>query len=579
MARRIASARANGAPPHTVVCGASARPPCLRVQSPSAVSDLDGGVVEPTTAMTKLCRTLPAVFVLWVLALLWTDPALAKPDSPTNQARLDSTVRYLQDSQLPDGGFGYAGEEPSQDFSAWVTFALAAAGINPQDQAQPGGLDAYSFLVEHFQRGVSEELCAPIVCTTTFERELLVVDASGTNPHDFAGIDLIGEILARELPNGSFPFVPGGNGEINDTVWAILALSPIDEPAVQEAVQHAANWLIGQQESDGSWSWQNKSSPGEVDTTGAAIEALNAAGMHNTEAQEKAFTYLHGAQEPDGGFPELPGEGEANVASTAWATQGIWSAGQNPETWATHSGDETEEPLGYLASLQQPDGHIRWKQSQEMNGVWMTAMVAPAFAGQALPIPPVPRTVQSTPTPASSGSATAPAPGTAEPGLGGESSQPGSGVIAGGGGDGAPLFSRPQPQSKGKTPGGMRSFSGTHGTSATKHRRNPGPRRKASVPSTTTPTSEPSANHDRGGSGSASEGIDGDGQAGEPEVKGVLIDAPIGTHSKDALAPGLHSAGTGGNQTPWLAIDIVGAIALLALAGTQLERRRPQVIL
>jgi hypothetical protein len=533
--------------------------------------------------MTWLRRTLPAIFVLWAFALLCTAPALAKPDSPTNEARLDSTVRYLQDSQLPDGGFGNAGEEPSQDFSAWVTFALAAAGINPQDQAQPGGVDAYSFLVEHFQRGVSEELCAPIVCTTMFERELLVVDASGTNPHDFAGIDLVGEILARELPDGSFSFVPGGNGEVNDTVWAILALSPIDEPAVQEAVQHAAKWLIGQQESDGSWSWQNKSSPGEVDTTGAAIEALNAAGMHNTEAQEKAFTYLHEAQEPDGGFPEFPGEGEANVASTAWETQGIWSAGEDPETWVTHSGDETEEPLGYMASLQQPDGHIRWKKSQEMNGVWMTAMVAPAFAGQALPIPPVPRTVQSTPTPAISGSAIAPAPGTSEPRQGGESSQPGSGVIAGGGGNGAPLFSRPQPQSRGKTPGGVRSLSGTHERASKKSSTKREPLLEHVQATTAIAPSASDAKRRGAGGGSTASGAGSGGeQVGEPEVKGVLIDASIGTHSKDALepgAPGLHSAGAGGNQTPWLAIGIAGAIALLALAGAQLERRRPQVIL
>ena len=417
---RVAFTCTNGAP-HTVACDAGARRSRLHVQSPSAIPDLDGVVVEHAVTTLLHRRTLPGIFVLCALALLCTDPAaLAKPNGPTNEARLDSTVRYLQDSQLPGGGFGNAGQEPSQDFSAWVAFALAAAGINPRDQAQPGGVDAYSFLVAHFKQGIAEELCAPAICTTTLERELLVVETTGTDPHDFAGYDLLGEILARKLPGGSFPYVPGDDGEINDTVWAMLALSAIGEPAAREAVHEAAKWLIGQQESNGSWSWKDKDGQGEVDTTGAAIEALNAAGMHDTAAQERAFKYLHEAQEPDGGFPEFPGEGEANVASTAWATQGIWSAGQNPEAWLTHSGLATEEPLGYMASLQQPDGHIEWGVNKEMNGVWMTAMVAPTFAGGYFPYAEVPYVEPSTPgSPGDEAGSTPPSPGSAEPGLGG----------------------------------------------------------------------------------------------------------------------------------------------------------------
>src|SRR4029077_17144479 len=120
---------------------------------------------------------------------------------------------------------------------------------------------------------------------------------------------------------------------------------------------------------------------------------------------------------------------ESNVASSAWAGQGIWSAGQNPETWVAGAGNE---PLANMASLQQPDGHIRWKSSQDLNGVWMTAYVAPAFAGQAWPIPAAPRAETPPATPPHSGQ--------------GEGSQSGSGVIGAGGGRGAPLFSLPKPQ-------------------------------------------------------------------------------------------------------------------------------------
>ena len=52
-----------------------------------------------------------------------------------------------------------------------------------------------------------------------------------------------------------------------------------------------------------------------------------------------------------------------------------------PQTWRTHGGGPSEEPLDYMASLQEPDGHLRWRRSQDLNGIWMTAYSAPAFAG------------------------------------------------------------------------------------------------------------------------------------------------------------------------------------------------------
>lgn len=213
-----------------------------------------------------------------VLASCTSDSALAAANNVTNKGRLESTVRFLQNVQNPDGGFGgNLGGESNQDFSAWVTFALAADSINPQDQATKDGVDAYTYLTTHAAQALHQELCEPIICTTSLERELLVADAAGTSPHDYGGIDLVGELLARKLPDGSFPFVPGGHGEINDTIYAILSLSLVQEPAAQSAVKAATEWLIVAQNQDGSWSAQNsKTEVGEVDMTGAALQALSA---------------------------------------------------------------------------------------------------------------------------------------------------------------------------------------------------------------------------------------------------------------------------------------------------------------
>jgi hypothetical protein len=538
---------------------------------------------------------------------------------PKFQPNLEATVRYLQNVQHEEGGFAEPGTEPGSDFTAWVTLAIAAAGINPRDQTTAkqhwlAGHSAYSYLAENAHNAS---------LTTDFERELLVVDAAGTSPHDFGGVDLAGEILKRQIatgPNaGAFPHeasdprTPG----VNDTIFAILALSPIREPAVEEAIARATQWLEAQQKCDGSWNWNYtpRAKPcnprerrllpgeekGEIDMTGAALEALNAVKHPDPKGQEQAFAYLREGETPNGGFPEYLGESEPNVASTAWVVQAMWSAGINPEAWTMKSGLGSDEPLSYMSLMQQPDGHIRYRASQEINGMWMTAYVTPAFTGNPLPIPALP------PESLPSSPPEAPTAG----GDGGVSERPGGGVIAGGGGNGAPLFSRPQPKSKGHTPGGGDQLNKSQKHGSRDHKRNPGPARKkiastikgadvadAKLGGSSKAKSYSSSNANRGqgsGTGLAGSGSSGNGgvplpgavagmptqAAGEIEVKGVLIGNPKTTESDqlEAGAPGLRSAGAGRDQEQWLTSAICVTIALLILAGALIEYRRPQVTL
>jgi hypothetical protein len=517
--------------------------------------------------------------------------AFAGGAGPAHRASLDKTVRFLQDSQQLNGGFSRGGE-PSQGTSAWVALALAAVGINPQDQALPCGSTVYTFLTNHFREGFEEEIpwSERKIATTAFERELLVVDAAGTDPHDFSGFDLVDEILKRKLPNGSFPYTEGGRGEVNDTIFAILALSPIAEPSAEAAVARGAEWLLTEQNDDGGWYFSVRGPTSEVDMTGAAIEALVAAGAPETEtqqaavekAQDEGFEYLEKAQLPDGGFPALPKtERESNVASTAWAVQGIWATGQNPEDWAIGSGAEAAEPLDYLESMQDPvDGHERWKASQDQNGIWMTAYVTPALAGQALPVPIAARSQAGPPRCQEATPKTE------------------TGVIAGGGGEGAPFFSRPKAESKGRTPGGARIVHGK----GIQPRDHSATRRG---PNTTQPqgteTEEPSKS---GGEAAAVTGGGGDSSqpgtsaenhpaaaiakaAGRPsssdgghEVTGTVIGSSSASGGKLAFgAFGLHSSGAGGEgEGDRVAIGIGLCALVLAGGASQWERRRKVVL-
>jgi hypothetical protein len=443
----------------------------------------------------------------------------------------------LQEAQNPDGGFGgRAGAASDPDFSAWVAYALAAAGINPQDQARPGGADVFSYLAGH-----TEELAE----TTDFDRVALVALASGTSPSQFGSVAPVETILSRQLPDGSFAQQASGKtGWVNATVWSIFPLSAIATPAAEAAVHRAAQWLLGQQRADGSWGSTLPASPSESDMTGAAIQALAAAGLDEGAAVPRALTYLRSLQGEDGGFREFPG-GATNSASTAWVLQGLWAAGADPREWRTAGG---ADPLSFLASLQRPDGSIAWTADQDLNPLWMTAQAGPALAGMTYPLPAVPRAVRPPAAPA--------APHAQEfsrrearktRGHGGVGVVEGDGVIAGGGGHGAPLFSGPQPQSGGSTPHGRREVgasspqagSGADGTA-------PGEGKSAPV-------------RPMGASARTR------GQS----VEGVLVAA-----RGDKAAPGLFAADRGGRQeSAAAAIVALGALAMAAV-GWWRERRR-----
>jgi hypothetical protein len=541
--------------------------------------------------------------------------AVARAESPGGRygQSLDATVRFLQEDQNLDGGFGGEAGSPSDpDISSWVALALAAASVNPHDQKKPGGVDAYSYLAAH---------AGELKLTTDFERALMVVNAAEYPPQPLGGVDLVEGVIRGRLPNGSFTHEAGGlKPGMNDTIFAILALAPIKEPVIETVVREAAEWVIAEQNTNGSWpSWCPKSVCGRggkdpqdsTDMTGAALEALNEAGMHETEAQARALAYLHEAQLPDGGWPQAIGEVESNVGSTAWVVQGIWASGGNPETWV----DGGNEPLGYMASLQQPDGHIRYMRSREMNGVWMTSYAAPAFAGQALSIPLVPRAVTlARPTSAEQTAGSTEAPpaeahhrSTGRSHRGGARFKRGEGVIAGGGGDGAPLFSRPKPQSKSETPGGARvvrrqgveakdhsqdrrgaNVHQARGTERVEPRLPSEADQEAAAVSSTATTSDGGGERSSGAGGGGGDDGSGAGERGAPvpvegspregstanrdEVSGTVIGSPEGTKGKLAFgAPGLKSGGAPSGSGAAAAIAIAALLA--ACVGVGWEQR------
>ncbi|MDO8189571.1 prenyltransferase/squalene oxidase repeat-containing protein, partial [Conexibacter sp. CPCC 205706] len=388
---------------------------------------------------------------------LSSTPAPAQSDDPVRSRMLDQTIRYMQSHQRRDGCYPMKAGGASDPITAtpWTALAIASAGVNPRDQYRPDGYaTAWDCIV-----GAARQLTV----TTDFERTLLVAVAACSDPRAFAGsVDLVEAIVRAQRPSGSFDRTVGSrlpSSPLNTTIFAILSLSAVPDPALAPLIARAVAWLVSVQNGDGSWPSIDVGGAGDNDMTGAALEALRAAGLAGPGAADaaagtavdRAVAWLRGRQLADGGF-QYSGHTSGNSASAAWVAQGLWAIDQDPGQWRPHEGGPSI--LDFLASLQQDDGRIVWEIGDDLNPVWMTAYTLPAYSGRYLPFGCVEWSGR-VPDPRN-----APTPEQPRDGVGGGSGGTGGdggGVITGGGGRGAPNFSRPRQGSKGSTVGGVRS--------------------------------------------------------------------------------------------------------------------------
>lgn len=509
--------------------------------------------------------------------------AAAKPSTKL-RGRLDELVGFLQDTQNDDGGYGGSpGADSDPTISAWVGIGLAAAGINPQDQKPPGArsTSVASYLAKQGPVRVGGE--PPV--TTEYARIGMFVNAAGMDPRKFGGRDYVTPLLARQatapatvgdvtVPPGWFPHAAGGAVPgVNDTIFAVFFLVGLEDRSVRTAIQRATDAIVAMQRPDGTWPSTRPGDPASVDMTGAAVQALCAAGRCGEDPVKRAIAFLRQSQQPDGGWHagDLPGEsGGANAGTTPWVVQALWAVGEDPATWKPRN----RSPLDLLASLQRRDGSIMWRAGQDMNPTWMTAYAAPAFAGHAWPVPAVPRAAevraakQRDERAARKRAAARKLEAERTAGNAGEASDGDGAVARGGGGRGAELFSRPQPQSQGETTGGIRDTEreqrrqrstrgddGATGTAAASGVGDDGGVHNA------TPPDAPSSSSDQGVG---------------TLISGQVVEAPRGTEGRqleDAVAAGLRTAKAGGTATPWAATALGGAMAICVLIGMRLETR------
>jgi hypothetical protein len=247
-------------------------------------------------------------------------------------------AQFLQGRQQPDGAFAEPGGPPGPQLTAWAALGLAAAGA-------PTGA-ALEYLEGHE---------GELVTTTDVALVAIAERVLGGDPSR-----LLDRLHAR--PDGSF-------GQVNATVWAVLAL----RQAGRSPPPATKTFLLRRQSASGGWGWARGGAPDSNDTA-AALQALRALGVSGRPI-DRGLVYLRRLQNADGGFELTAGRG-SDAQSTAWAIQAFLAAGRRPGRAA----------YAYLARLRRADGSYRYSARYATTPVWVTAQVLAALSGKPFPL-------------------------------------------------------------------------------------------------------------------------------------------------------------------------------------------------
>jgi hypothetical protein len=307
-----------------------------------------------------------ALLLSGLLVVLWM---AVSPVAAATWTQTDAALAWIQASQEEDGGFSN-GFSAGSDFGTTVEviLAVAAAGQDVSLWQSSAGLSPLDYVATQITGGEFES-------AGSLSKALLVTVATGQNPRDFGGKDLISALISQQ---------DGATGMFGDTLfqhaYAVLAL----HNAGQSIPQDAVTALISQFTDDGAWALFGGKTPGTADTNTTAVimQALVAAG--EWDAAAGALPYLHRMQNDDGGFPyQKPSDWgtDTDANSTAVVLQALTTLGESMGNWASSGTD----PLGALLALWDPgSGAYYWQAAVPYANMLATAQAVQAAEGMSL---------------------------------------------------------------------------------------------------------------------------------------------------------------------------------------------------
>ena len=309
---------------------------------------------------------LPLVLAAIVLA------GLGPPADDSRAAGAASARAWLERAREDSGGYAATpGLGASVQMTGWAMLGLEAAGRNPLDVG-PRRRTPVAYLEDNVRR---------INSPNELELAILALEAAGLDSTRFAGRNLVTDLRSKQSGDGSW------QGQVNLTAYGVLALRAAGSSS---GVSRGGAWLRGAQNGDGGWGF-GPSQSSDPDSTGAAMQGVAASGAGGLDS---AIAYLRRTQRREGGWG-LNETGVTNSQSTAWAVQGLVAARVDPGQVKRRG----RSGLDYLAARQRGDGSYAYSPSSTQTPVWVTSQAMLAASREALPVEPVARGGDGTPSP------------------------------------------------------------------------------------------------------------------------------------------------------------------------------------
>ena len=323
-------------------------------------------------------QRLPKFLSLFTLFIFITSLAPARFVQALSKPEIDfsTTLEYLQNQQLADGGFPGLSEGSDPGTTARALIALHAIGEDPEQFVSADGLTPLDYLLATYPGYISDDN------QLHFPGNAGVILAA-LSFYGMAPVDLSALVLDTLQEDGSFSTEASkdwNSGVATDLsqALAILGLAAHGDQTPPSAV----DYLLAKQLEDGTWDNGFGSDP---DTTALVVVALLASGQVDKDhtAIQKAFQYFKDTQLENAGWRPMWDSSMINVDTTGWITLALVSAGEDLSNWQV----ESNSPRDALHSAIQADGSI----GVEYINVYSTVEALLGFAQQPLiePLPPV----------------------------------------------------------------------------------------------------------------------------------------------------------------------------------------------
>ena len=262
------------------------------------------------------------------------------------EAGVAAAVGWLRGQQELNGSLGRnSGLDP-----AWALLGLAGAGLHAADLRtapdQPSAQDFYVGLWGSTDDRPWASLGSPQA--TDYERTILITRAAGIDPARVSAEQNLIAKLAGFYRDGYFT---SKTALLNHTIFGLSALAEL--PVPDWLVERSATVLEANQHTDGGYTSYPATTPAaqasasDIDSTGAAIAALCAAGRTADDpAVAGGIAFLRSKRGPTGAL--------GNIDSASWALDGMGACGVRRGS-AQWSGAD-EQTIDWLLGLQKTEG-------------------------------------------------------------------------------------------------------------------------------------------------------------------------------------------------------------------------------